>query len=98
MCSRRLRPPSWPGAVDGVGGRLPGPVPARAAGRTPVGLAQDQARTRVSPRVERAVGRARAVGIDPCRLARERGVQVMDMKLELVVVPVSDVDRAKHFY
>jgi catechol 2,3-dioxygenase-like lactoylglutathione lyase family enzyme len=27
-----------------------------------------------------------------------RGAQVMDMKLEVAVVPVSDVDRAKRFY
>src|ERR1700689_1036416 len=29
---------------------------------------------------------------------RQRGVPVVDMKLEVVVVPVSDVDRAKGFY
>jgi catechol 2,3-dioxygenase-like lactoylglutathione lyase family enzyme len=30
--------------------------------------------------------------------SKERGVAVVDMKLEVVVVPVSDVDRAKDFY
>ena len=32
-----------------------------------------------------------------CR-PRRRGAAVVDMKLEVVVVPVSDVDRAKTFY
>src|SRR3954451_13947801 len=27
-----------------------------------------------------------------------RGAQLMDLKVEAVVVPVSDVDKAKHFY
>jgi catechol 2,3-dioxygenase-like lactoylglutathione lyase family enzyme len=31
-------------------------------------------------------------------LSQPRGVLIMDMKLEVVVVPVADVDRAKHFY
>jgi catechol 2,3-dioxygenase-like lactoylglutathione lyase family enzyme len=30
--------------------------------------------------------------------ARNEGVARMDMKLEVVVIPVSDVDRAKEFY
>src|ERR1051325_9592304 len=28
----------------------------------------------------------------------EKGIPVMDLKLEVIVVPVSDVDRAKQFY
>jgi len=37
-----------------------------------------------------------AVGVRPA--ARRRGVDEMDFRLELVLVPVSDVDRAKAFY
>jgi hypothetical protein len=38
-------------------------------------------------------GDAERVGI-----SSEQEAQVMDMKLEVVVVPVSDVDRARDFY
>jgi catechol 2,3-dioxygenase-like lactoylglutathione lyase family enzyme len=31
-------------------------------------------------------------------MGRSKGVQTVDMKLEVVTVPVSDVDRAKSFY
>src|SRR4051812_5635616 len=34
----------------------------------------------------------------PCRRRQRRGRNLMDWKLELVAVPVSDVDRAKAFY
>jgi hypothetical protein len=34
-------------------------------------------------------------GIDRCRSARERRAPAVDMKLEVVVVPVSDIDAAK---
>jgi catechol 2,3-dioxygenase-like lactoylglutathione lyase family enzyme len=37
-------------------------------------------------------------GIDRCRPLRVRRVQTVDVKLEVVILPVSDVDRAKEFY
>jgi catechol 2,3-dioxygenase-like lactoylglutathione lyase family enzyme len=33
-----------------------------------------------------------------CDAVRNAGVAKIDMKLEVVVIPVSDVDRAKEFY
>jgi hypothetical protein len=32
------------------------------------------------------------------QINKRKGVFIMDMKLEVVVIPVSDVDRAKRFY
>jgi catechol 2,3-dioxygenase-like lactoylglutathione lyase family enzyme len=46
--------------------------------------------------VRRRVGPISADRPDP--LASTKGENVMDWKLELIVVPVSDVDRAKAFY
>jgi hypothetical protein len=37
-------------------------------------------------------------GIDSRPPTSQRGAEVVDMKLEVVVVPVSDVDKAKEFY
>jgi catechol 2,3-dioxygenase-like lactoylglutathione lyase family enzyme len=37
-------------------------------------------------------------GVDSGRRDRQEGVSVVDMRLEVVVVPVSDVDRARDFY
>src|SRR5205823_9990198 len=34
----------------------------------------------------------------PDQINKRKGVLIMDMKLEVLVVPVSDVDRAKRFY
>jgi catechol 2,3-dioxygenase-like lactoylglutathione lyase family enzyme len=41
---------------------------------------------------------AHARGIDTGHRHQRRGAEAVDMKLEVVVVPVSDVDRAKNFY
>ncbi|HMD46373.1 MAG TPA: VOC family protein [Acidimicrobiales bacterium] len=37
-------------------------------------------------------------GVEGGHTHREEELKVMDLKLEVVVVPVSDVDKAKHFY
>jgi hypothetical protein len=41
-----------------------------------------------------------ALGPGRCRVnqRQEQGVRTVDMKLEVVTLPVSDVDRAKSFY
>jgi predicted enzyme related to lactoylglutathione lyase len=39
-----------------------------------------------------------STGVTSDRSSKNPGVGTMDMKLEVVVVPVSDVDRAKRFY
>jgi catechol 2,3-dioxygenase-like lactoylglutathione lyase family enzyme len=44
-----------------------------------------------------AVDRRCPPAIDP-RIEHQRGAELVEMKLEVVVVPVSNVDRAKQFY
>jgi hypothetical protein len=40
----------------------------------------------------------KAGGIDTGHDIKGKGAGIVDMKLEVVVIPVSDVDRAKEFY
>src|SRR5882757_4452746 len=68
--------------------------------RVPVTAAPaDQAVARVfHGRDRRPEARPSALALSDATDAQEQGVQVVDVKLEVVVVAVSDVDRAKNFY
>src|SRR5262245_50927849 len=76
---------------------------ARGAGRTTGSMTGPVVQRRPAP--EPVTSRARTAcrrtqsqrrGVHRC--ARGPGVRPMDMKLELIVLPVTDVDRAKSFY
>src|SRR4051812_40197706 len=56
-------------------------------------------RARECPWCERRLGAARWLRGAPARYrSPDQGGRTMDLKLEVVILPVSDVDRAKQFY
>ena len=91
-----------PGRFAGGSARERPARPARHRAGTPRG--PDQGKTQGVPRAPPAAHlkrcRVRPIPVTPTEATgiNRRGIAVMDMKLEVVVVPVSDVDRAKDFY